>query len=180
MVSPLKGEFSYRCVPKLQSDVFLTATLRNETDYPILAGPVNVFLDNSFVNSAKLPAVFPGDTFNASLGVDNAVSVERRLLNRVTEVSGVFSKTRKVRYTIAFKVENKKREAHTLSVFEGIPVSQDEKVKVMIEVPKAEENVPDANGIFTWHFRLAPGERREFRLQYVVESPTELNVGGLD
>lgn len=45
---------------------------------------------------------------------------------------------------------------------------------------RAEEAVPDAGGIITWQVHLAPGEKKEFRVQYSIEAPSELSVGGLE
>jgi hypothetical protein len=87
--------------------------------------------------TSKLPAVLPGETFDAFLGVDNGVRVERKLLNRLTEVSGLFSKTRKVNYDILIVAENRKKTSAVLSIQENVPISQDDRVKVTIAAPKA-------------------------------------------
>jgi hypothetical protein len=180
MVAPLAATFSHTGIPKLQKDVFFRASMRNTTDYPILPGPMSVFLDNGFVATSKLPAVLPGETFDAFLGVDNGVRVERKLLNRLTEVSGLFSKTRKVSYSLLITAENQKKAAVTLSLKENVPVSQDERVKVAVISPLPGELLPDANGIITWSLHLAPGQKKEISLQYSVEAPVEMAVGGLE
>jgi hypothetical protein len=180
MIARLGGGFSHSAVPKLQPDVYFKAQLKNSTEFPILPGAMSVYLDNSFISTSKLPAVLPGESFDAYLGIDNGVRVERRFINRLNETSGLFSKTRKTTYDILIIAENRKKHIETISVQENIPVSQDERVKVTILAPKPEEAVPDNNGIITWKMTLAPGERREIRLQYAVESPVDLNIGGLD
>lgn len=38
----------------------------------------------------------------------------------------------------------------------------------------------DASGIITWQLRLAPGERNEIRVQYSIEAPADLSVGGIE
>jgi len=180
MVSPLGATFSHSAIPKMQKDVFFKAAMRNSTEYPVLPGPMSVFLDNSFVATSKLPAVLPGETFDAFLGVDNGVRVERKLLNRRTEVSGLFSKTRKVNYDILIIAENRKKTSAVLAIQENVPISQDDRVKVTIAAPKAQEALPDANGIITWKMQLAPREKREIKVQYSVEAPVEMNVGGIE
>lgn len=180
MVASLGARFSHSAIPRMQNSVFFKASMRNTTDYPALPGPANVFLDNSFVATSKLPAVLPGETFDAFLGVDNGVRVERKLLNRLTEVSGLFSKSRKVSFNILITAENRKKTAATLAVQENVPMSQDERVKVTIVAPGPEEVLPDANGILTWNLQLSPGQKREIRVQYSVEAPAEMNVGGLE
>jgi hypothetical protein len=180
MTTNLGGTFSHTSIPKMQADVYFKAKLKNSTDFPILAGPMSVYLDNNFVSNSKLKAILPAESFDAYLGVDNGVRVERKLLNRLTETSGLFSKTRKILYDILIVAENLKKASQALSIQENIPVSQDERVKVTISKPKPEEILPDANGTITWQLTLTPGERREIKLQYSIESPIELNVGGLD
>jgi hypothetical protein len=180
MVAPLWATFSHSAVPKIQNVVFFKASMQNSTEYPILPGPMSVFLDNSFVATSKLPAVMPGEKFDAFLGVDNGIRVERKLLNRVTEVTGLFTKSRKVSYEILITAENRKRLAAKLSIKENVPVSQDDRVKVTVLNPKSEEIRPDAGGIITWNLELAPGEKKEVRVQYSVEAPSEMNVGGLE
>lgn len=180
MVASVGASFSYTCVPRIQADAFLKASMRNTTDYPLLPGPMSVYLDNSFIVNSKLPAVLPGEPFEAFLGIDNGVKVERKLLNRLTDQTGLFSKKRNVSFDIAISAQNLKKVVQTLSIRESIPMSQDERIKVTLSHPKPEEVVPDANGIITWQMNLAPGERRDFHLQYAVEAPFEVNVGGME
>ena len=180
MIAPLGGSFSHSAAPKLQAEAFFKAALRNITDYPLLPGPMSVYVDNAFVSVSRLPAVMPGEKFDAFLGADNGVHIERKLLNKVTDVSGLFSKTRKTRYEILITAENRKKTAQSLSLRENVPVSQDERVKVEIVLPRPDEATPDANGILTWQIHLAPGEKREFRVQYSIEAPIDLTIGGIE
>ena len=99
---------------------------------------------------------------------DNGVRVERKLLNRHTETSGLFSRTRNVRYDVLIVAENLKTTAQTLSIQDNVPVSQDQRTKVVIGTPKLEDRVPAGNGVITWQLNLAPGERREIKSQYSI------------
>ena len=64
----LKPTFEYETVPKLSQHAFLKAKVKNESDYPLLAGPANVFLDQSFVTKTSLKSVSPNEEFSCSLG----------------------------------------------------------------------------------------------------------------
>lgn len=46
----LEPSFEYETVPKLAAHAFLKAKVKNDTDYALLEGPANVFLDNNFVS----------------------------------------------------------------------------------------------------------------------------------
>ena len=180
MIAPLAASFTHTSVPKLQPGAFFRAALRNSTDFPVLAGAMSVYVDNAFVSTSKLPDVMPGEKFDAFLGADNGIRVERKLLAHVTDVSGLFSKTRTTRYEILITAENKRGNTQSLTLKENVPVSQDERIKVVIELPHPDELKPDAEGICTWDITLAPGEKREFRLKYSIEAPVDLNVGGIE
>ena len=64
----LKPTFEYDTVPKLAQHAFLRAIVTNDSRYPFLAGPANVFLDQSYVTETTLNSVSPNEEFSCSLG----------------------------------------------------------------------------------------------------------------
>ncbi len=64
----LKPTFEYDTVPKLAQHAFLRAKAINNSQYPFLSGPSNVFLDNSYVTETTLASVSPNEEFGCSLG----------------------------------------------------------------------------------------------------------------
>lgn len=64
----LKPTFEYDTVPKLAQHAFLRAQVTNESRYPFLMGPANVFLDHSYVTETKLNSISPNEEFSCSLG----------------------------------------------------------------------------------------------------------------
>ena len=64
----LNPKFEYETVPKLSQHAFLKAIIKNDTRYPLLAGPANAFLDQSFVTTTSIPNVSPNEEFSCSLG----------------------------------------------------------------------------------------------------------------
>ena len=51
----LKATPEYLTVPKRQAAAFLTSKVVNSSDFPFLAGAMNVFLDGTFVGTSALP-----------------------------------------------------------------------------------------------------------------------------
>ncbi len=64
----LKPAFEYNTVPKLAQHAFLRAKVINDSTYPFLAGPANVFLDQSYVTETTLKSTSPKEEFSCSLG----------------------------------------------------------------------------------------------------------------
>lgn len=65
----LKPTFEYDTVPKLTQHAFLRAKVVNDSNYPFLAGPANVFLDQSYVTETNLSSTSPKEEFSCSLGM---------------------------------------------------------------------------------------------------------------
>ncbi len=50
----LSPDFEYVTVPKRVAHAFLKATVKNTSNYALLAGPANVFLDNNFLTKVQI------------------------------------------------------------------------------------------------------------------------------
>lgn len=64
----LRPSFEYDTVPKQAQHAFLRAKVTNTSDYPLLEGKANVYLDQSYVTETSLTSVSPQEEFSCSLG----------------------------------------------------------------------------------------------------------------
>lgn len=177
---PLAAALSFQSTPKLMPAAFIRADVTNSSDYPILAGPMAVFLDDTFVANGRVKTVMPGEKFDLMLGVDDGIRVERKLINRLTEDLGLITKEIRITYDVLITVTNNKRFSAKLSIKDQLPVSRHEKIEVTQIEPAADSVRPDAQGILEWKFDLNPGEKREIALKFSVTYPTDLAVTGLE
>ncbi|KAH9038570.1 hypothetical protein EDB85DRAFT_2072734 [Lactarius pseudohatsudake] len=68
-VLPFSATLQHVAVPKARPVAYLHATVRNTSDYRLLAGPVHAFVDDAFAARTALPRdAAPGDTFHCTLG----------------------------------------------------------------------------------------------------------------
>lgn len=128
---------SHVIVPKLRTAAFLKARLRNTSASTLLKGPVGLTLDGSFLGNTTLPRSSPGEAFVLNLGVDPALNVVygKPLVRR--SQSGVFQKEGSRIYTRSCTLTNTKNKlAVEATVTDQIPVSEDEKLKVEVLVPR--------------------------------------------
>jgi uncharacterized protein (TIGR02231 family) len=169
----------YRVTPKLATTAYLTAKVVNSSDYPLLAGELNVFLDGTFVATSRLDTIMPEARFELALGADEGIAVERRELQRFTEQIGLRSRTTRVTYEYLITVHNTKRSAERVIVTEQVPLSRNENIVVRVLEPVARELAPDEEGKLTWVLPLAPDEKRELRLKFTIEYPNDVRVAGL-
>lgn len=62
-IQDFPAEFRYSTVPKLSSHAYLKTKVTNASDFPLLPGDTNIFLDSNFVANASLNQVAPGEEF---------------------------------------------------------------------------------------------------------------------
>jgi hypothetical protein len=185
----LMANLQFQSTPKLLEAAFLIANTTNDGDYPLLAGPMNTFLDDTFVANSFIRTVMPGEKFDLALGVDEGISVKRRLVNRFSEDTGLTNKSRKVTFEILVTLTNNKTTAEKIAFREPTPISHDEKIVVKVMTPQEKEIGTMANpkdvtreedGKLVWRVNLKPGEKREFSLRLSIEYPGDISISGLE
>ncbi len=185
----LPAKLQYQATPKLRETAFLAAYVTNSSEYPLLPGVSNIFLDDSFIASGHLKTVMPGEKFDLALGADESVAIKRRLVNRFSETVGLTSKTQRITYEIALTLTNNRKSTERLVLTEVLPVSRNEKIEVSLLTPASREvgtkEAPkeltrEEDGKLVWRIDLKAGEKRELTLKFQVEHPVDLPVVGLE
>jgi uncharacterized protein (TIGR02231 family) len=146
----------YLAIPKQLAAAFLTTKVTNSSEFPLLAGTMNVFLDGTFV------------------------AIKRKLNNRFTEDTGIVTKGKRVTYDSTLTVQNNKKTAEKIVVLDQLPISRNEKVVVKLLAPADRDQKPESDGTLRWTFSLQPGEKREIPMKFAVEYATDVQVAGLD
>lgn len=179
--SEKEAEFTYSAIPKLSKYAYLKANFKNPFLFPLLSGRMNVFLDGRLVSaSSSDKTISPDEDIKLSLGVDEGITIERKLKKKFTEYSGLISKETKVNYEYTHELVNAKDKEINISINDHFPVSRNEKIKVDLESPKKDVAEISADGIITWKVKLAPGEKKNLSLKFRVEYPKDLTVTGLE
>jgi hypothetical protein len=179
MVEDLPVHLQYVAIPKLSPDAYLKGKAKNSTEFPLLAGPMNVFYDNSFVATSAITTTFPQEEFDAFLGADEGIRIDRKLINRFTEYTGTFSKKVKLTYEFLTNVQNLKTTPVSISIHDQIPISRNEKILVEQLEPDLKSMPASATGALKWELQLKPNDKFTFKLKFSVEYPQDIHVGGL-
>jgi len=176
-----ESKLNYYAVPKLSKYSYLRADLKNPFLFPLLKGRTNIFLDNRLVGSAYLKkTILPDEDIALSLGIDDGIKVEKKLVKKFTESAGAFAGKTRVIYEFAIDIFNGKDRKIALAVKDNFPVSRNEKIKVEIESPKKDEAKISDDGIITWDLKLARGEKKSLKVKFRVEYPKDLRITGLE
>ncbi|KAH7697505.1 Conserved hypothetical protein CHP02231 [Aphelenchoides avenae] len=135
--------FRYDVVPSKNTNVFLTASVINSSDYPLLAGPASIYMDGSFSNKTHIKAVNVGDKFDCPIGVDPTVNVDYKLAHIFHQQAGMISKSSVTVREQKIVVKNaKQNQLVLLTVVEHVPKATDEKIKVKLMHPEVKSSAP--------------------------------------
>ncbi|MCX6355496.1 MAG: mucoidy inhibitor MuiA family protein [Candidatus Aureabacteria bacterium] len=179
----MKAAYEYFAVPKLMEQAYLTAKVKNEADYPLLAGAANVFLGPEYVGTSRIQTVAPGEDFDLYLGIDEGIRVKRKLLIAEAERSSVKRRTGWKNYRYRIDLENHKERAETITVLDQLPVSREPDIKVTLvaatpeQVKIAEQEKP---GALSWKIALAPGEKKVIEFEFSVSYPKDKDLSGIE
>ncbi|MHB1197820.1 MAG: mucoidy inhibitor MuiA family protein [Lutibacter sp.] len=170
----LPAEYKYFCVPKLDKDAFLIANISDWEKYNFLEGEANIFFEETYVGKTLLDIRYAMDTLKISLGRDKNVSVKREKIKNFATKQFIGSKKEESRVW-SINVKNNKSQKIDMLIFDQIPVSTLEEIKVDIfETSGAKHNTE--TGEIKWDFSIEPNESKKFELKYSVKYPKIRNL----
>jgi uncharacterized protein (TIGR02231 family) len=174
------AHLQYSAVPKLSAHSYLRARTANHTDYPLLAGSTNIFLDGNFVSNASIDTIAPSEEFWTFLGIDEGVRVERKFLRKYEKKEGgLFSKKQKnVVYEYLFEAKNFKSRAIELIIKDQLPLSQNNEIKVELLKPIYTEDTDelkiDKLKEIVWTYKFDAGKSLQIPFEFAVSHPVDV------
>ncbi|WP_373045936.1 mucoidy inhibitor MuiA family protein [Vulgatibacter sp.] len=178
---PLQAKLRRVVAPSIEAKAYLTAKAKNESGAPLLAGPIELFVEGAFVGRSSIGQVAEGDELELAFGPDERILVERDVLERNRDDYGVFSRRERYTYKIRTKVKNLYREPVQIDLVEQLPVSRDEDIEVKIlegttAGGKGDEQKP---GVQTWTLDLKAGQERVIQTAFEVSYPKGVPIFNL-
>ncbi|KUH40683.1 MULTISPECIES: DUF4139 domain-containing protein [Streptomyces] len=173
----------YLCVPSVEPTVYATLVLSNATDQALLAGPVDVTVDDEFLLTAALPTLAPGGVRLLGLGPAEGVRVTRGAHLRES-TAGLRGTTTVLDHRVHVELANSLTGPVTVEVRERVPVTSEPDVRIE---ERADWSVPDdgtgpdrhAPGTRVWRVDLPAGGTAALEGGYEIRIPAgKALVGG--
>ena len=155
-------KFVHAAQPVVAEGVYLRGDAKNASQFLLLAGEARIFLDGDFIGPTAMVEVPSGAEFEVFFGIDPNVTATRTVVSSKTETSGLFGGTKdtKIRYRI--DLQNASANAVTLEVWDRMPVSRNDEIKVKLvdaSAPLATDaeytDLAKKQGILKWVLLLA-------------------------
>ncbi|MBF0328889.1 MAG: mucoidy inhibitor MuiA family protein [Nitrospirae bacterium] len=176
-----EAKLEYYAVPKLSRYAYLRADMKNPFPFPIVSGQMSMFLDERFVNTIVVDEqILPDGEMNLALGIDEGIKLERKLLKKFTQYSGVISKGAQVGYEYTIDIASAKDKEIGINIRDNFPVSKNEQIKVFLDSPKKEETKLSDDGIISWDLKLSPNDKKTLKIKFRVEYAKSLRITGLE
>ncbi|MCA1927172.1 MAG: mucoidy inhibitor MuiA family protein [Calditerrivibrio sp.] len=176
-----ENSISYYSAPKLLERVFLEGKTANKSEFPLLSGEMNLYMDGRFINKAKqISTILPGDNFTMSFGVDESIGISRSLKKRFTETVGVFSKNNLLIYEYEIKITNSKKKDVKVNIEDILPKSANESIKVELLNLSQEKYKMDEDNIISWGIELKAGEKKILRYGFKIEYPQDKKITDIE
>ncbi|KAF8324108.1 hypothetical protein DL93DRAFT_2176637 [Clavulina sp. PMI_390] len=140
----LPAELEWITVPRKLTSAFLRCRIRNTSAYEFIDGPGSVFIDGNFASKTQLPSVSPGESFSCSLGVDPSLRItyhpQKKIATSTSAGLMAALSNKKESQTTTFRqritIKNTRLgPVSRLIVQDQVPVSEDSKLKVMVQQP---------------------------------------------
>ncbi|CAL8073177.1 unnamed protein product [Calicophoron daubneyi] len=182
----LRPTLEYITIPKLLPKAFLRARMHNNSEFTLLPGPANVYIDNGFNGRTIISPTVIQEEFTCDLGVDAGVQVTYKPRHKYKRVgSFINSKTMSVTFTQIIGLSNTYPRSLQILVIDQLPVSTEDKLKVQLIEPyikhpeKYDPTKPvriNKSKMVEWDVRLEPYENRQLVLKYLVEYPAMKDI----
>ncbi|OKL63811.1 hypothetical protein UA08_00412 [Talaromyces atroroseus] len=192
---------SHVLIPKLRRAAFLKARMSNTTAFSLLRGKAGMTVDGTFLGSTTLPNCEPGHFVDLSLGVDPSILVTYAKPTARRSTAGFFSKEDSAIFTRSCWIKNTKKNDVSITVYDQVPVSEDEQLRINILEPKGldkedevvklydpfkngekgtGEVVWEKGGRVKWNIKLRSGKDVRLILEYESRIPSGKQIVGLD
>lgn len=170
----LPATYKYICIPKLDKDAFLVASVAGWENLNLIEGKANIYYGGTFIGESYIDTRFTDDSLEISLGRDKKVAVTR-IKKQDKAGKNLIGTNRKEMFAYEITVRNNNSTPITVEVQDQVPISQEQDIKVdVIETSKA---TPDPlNGKLVYEFKLNPSENKVINIAFSIQYPKNRKV----
>ncbi|WP_086827436.1 DUF4139 domain-containing protein [Streptomyces sp. NRRL B-24572] len=172
---PVVLQTEHICVPSVEQTVYASLAVSNTTRQALLAGPVEVTVDDDYLLTAALPTLAPGAVRRLGLGVAEGIRVTRRT-HLKESTAGLRNNVTVLDHRVHVELANRLAGPVTVEVHERVPVSSEPDVRIE---ERADWTAPEegtapehhAPGTRVWRVELPAGGTAALDGGYEIRIP---------
>lgn len=164
-------------MPRKSNDVFMKSSIVNTSSMLLLEARAGLTLDGTFMGNTKLPQCAPGGTVEVGLGVDKGIRcIVPRDVEKVA-TQGFLGGWTVMHVQRKVQIVNDKAATVCVRVLEQVPVSVEERLKIVVGKVGVEEEVGlvgvevAEDGLVNFDVEVEAGGERWCVLEYEMSFP---------
>ncbi|MGH1367875.1 MAG: mucoidy inhibitor MuiA family protein [Maritimibacter sp.] len=159
--------------PRFDDTAFMVADVTNTSGAPLLPGPANISRDGQYMGATQIGRIPAGGAETIGFGPVEGIQLETIFVRNQEGDSGIISRSSTRKQTIRFTLENLTSEAQEVTAFFPITYSEQEDLRVrVVATPEPDlTDIDDKRGVSSWEVALAPGQKKEVRLDVSLDWP---------
>jgi hypothetical protein len=166
----LPAALVYVAVPAEREAVYLKALISNDGEYPLPAGPAQVYAGDNLIGSLPFATLGLGEKGELSLGVDKDIKVLRRE-NTKRRRKGVIGRDKITDVEVEIELISFKDESIDIEIYDRLPLSRQPKDITVVDFQSRPVAKVTERKILIWKMSLAPRTKTVIAFQYSIRHP---------
>jgi hypothetical protein len=174
----------WRVIACERADVYREVELRNPFDAPLLAGPVDVYVDGSLLVVASIEHIDRGGALRVGMGVDDRLRAARNVRAK-EDTAGLLGGDTVIDHVVTIELSSALGSPALVELIDRLPVTDDRSVEV---TPKGARPEPErftqaergaaVRGGLRWEVIVPAGGRASVEFGYRLTIPTKNELVG--
>ncbi len=179
-------DLRYVVVPREDTNVFRIAQLVNPINAPLLAGPVDIYVDSEYILSSQIATTPPQAQMELGLGVEQAIKVARNTEYKEIRSNDSLVAFNEFHHQVKIEIANRLTRDISIEVRERIPIpAPDAKVDVEInsvfplwQKYHQQERKEAIVGGYHWLLDVQAGRETVLSLDYTIKTFVDKELVG--
>ncbi|WP_267740270.1 DUF4139 domain-containing protein [Myroides injenensis] len=163
----IPAEYMYYAAPKLDLNAYLVASIKDYSNYNLLAGEANVVFEGVYVGKTYLDPENTEEVMKLNMGKDPRIVLTRTLVKDKSGTRTLSSK-KEQQFLYDIVVRNTKSEGITIQIEDQYPLSSNKDIEVEV-TEKSGASINDEKGIVKWDLKLKSNESKTLKFGYQVK-----------
>lgn len=174
----LPVQYRYLTIPKINNSAYLLARVSGWEDLYLLPGEMSLYKQDTYIGKSYLDPSKSMDTLELSMGKDQFVSVQRKIIKDHNK-NVIFGSSRKLNKGFEITLKNSKSKAIEIVIMDQIPISRLSEIEVKLEEDGGAD-LNKTNGFLTWKTTLKPKASFKTSFIYSVKFPKDKKITNLN
>ena len=169
MQKDLKSLYRYKAVPKISSNIYLTALLPDWEDAITISGNASIYYDGSFVGATALRPAGVEDTMQLSLGIDKNISIKRQKIKDKC-YDKLLGDDLVHQFSYDIIVKNSRASKLDIDIEDQVPIANDKTITIdRKELSGAKYD--ELTGLVKWRLGVSAKDTKKINLTYQIKAP---------